>query len=69
MERCRVESETTAHLDQQAVLESQPHMVRCLECKETKLAEEMHHIMEYFDSEGCCDDCAVKEDVIIEWGF
>ena len=69
MERCRVESETTAHLEQQAVLESQPHMVKCLECKETKPANEMRSIFEYFDEEGCCDDCAMNEDVMIEWGF
>ena len=69
MTACRVSQEEFNFDHKQMVLESQPHMVKCLECEEEKPANEMHHIMEYFDTEGCCDDCADNEDVKIEWGF
>ena len=58
MDHCRVDQETTAHLDRQAVLESQPHMVKCLECNETKPANEMYLIGQWNDEEGLCGDCS-----------
>ncbi len=69
MNNCRVSSEELEFDRKQSAKDSIPHMVKCLECKEVKPAEEMHLIAQYFDDEGCCDDCAMNEDVKIEWGF
>ena len=70
MERCRVESETTAHLEQQAQLESNPHLVKCLECKETKPDDDMaiDHIAWDFDV-GLCSECAKDNDTRIDYGL
>ena len=69
MNNCRVSQEELQH--DQAVMAKEliPHTVKCLECKEVKPAEEMHLICQYFDDEGCCDDCSTKEDVKSDWGF
>ena len=49
--------------------DSNPHMVKCEECKETKPAEEMYLVSSWFDDEGLCDDCSLEEDVRTDWGI
>lgn len=69
MDQCRVSSEELQHDVAAMDKESIPHMVKCLECKDVKPAEEMFLICQYFDDEGLCDECAVKEDVKTDWGI
>jgi len=69
MTQCRVSSEELQHDVAVMAKKSIPHMVKCLECKEVKPAEEMYLICQWFDDEGCCDVCAEKEDVKTDWGF
>ena len=69
MDNCRVSQEELQHDRDVMALESKPHIVKCLECEEVKPANEMRHIMDHFDNEGCCDDCALDEDIKIKWGF
>lgn len=69
MDHCRVSSEELQHDIAVMAAESNPHMVKCLECKEVKPAEEMYLIGQWNDEEGCCDDCAADEDVKTDWGF
>lgn len=69
MDNCRVSSEELQHDIAAMARESIPHTVKCLQCEEIKPAEEMYLISEWFDDEGCCDDCAMDEDVKTEWGF
>ena len=65
MINCRVSSEELQH-DQAKTI---PHMVKCEECKETKPAEEMYLVSQWFDDEGLCDDCSMEEDVRTDWGI
>ena len=65
MINCRVSQEELQH-DQVNTI---PHMVKCEECKETKPAEEMYLVSQWFDDEGLCDDCSMEEDVKTDWGI
>ena len=69
MTTCRVSQEELQHDQSVMALESNPHMVKCEECKETKPAEEMYLIGQWNDEEGLCDDCSENEDVKTDWGI
>jgi len=69
MAQCRVSSEELQHDVAVMAKESIPHIVKCIECTETKPAEEMYLISQWFDDEGLCDECSEKEDVKTDWGI
>ena len=69
MDQCRVSSEELEFDRKQTAKDSIPHTVKCQECEETKLAEEMYLIGQWNDEEGLCDDCSLDEDVRTDWGI
>ena len=68
MSACRVEQEELAHDIKIMNINSSIRSIKCLECKEEKPAEEMRFIFDWVE-EGCCDDCAMDDDVKTEWGI
>lgn len=69
MTQCRISSEELQHDVAVMAAESNPHRVKCLECKKTKPAKEMYLIGQWNDEEGLCDDCSLDEDVKTDWGI
>ena len=69
MNNCRVSQGELQHDQAVMAKEAIPHMVKCEECKETKPAEEMYLVSQWFDDEGLCDDCSMGEDVKSDWGI
>ena len=69
MPQCRVSQEELQHDQAVMAKEAIPHMVKCEEFKETKPAEEMYLVSQWFDDEGLCDDWSLIEDVRTDWGI